>query len=107
VSPLGPVTDAERRGWQIRAHQLLGDLLTLDLPPAHWQIGAFGDLIARAAATDPAQQRAAFDAWVDHLGARRWPERDDYGITHLRAVAHRYRGVDITIVADVPNPAED
>jgi hypothetical protein len=85
-------TDRDRHRWQLRDARALVAMLEHGyregLPPLHWSIGSIGGLVGEAhgLGSSVAEQRAAFDAWVDYLGARRWLERTDRdGVTHLHA----------------------
>jgi hypothetical protein len=85
-------TDADLRRWQARDARALVAMLEAahgaGLPTLHWSIGSIGGLLGEAhgLGSSVAEQRAAFDAWADFLGAARWPERtDSAGITRLHA----------------------
>jgi hypothetical protein len=86
------ISDADRRRWQARDARALVAMLeaghSAAVPPLRWSLGPHGGLTGNV---DPyatvAEQRAAFDAWADLLGATRWPERTTgYGVTHLHAL---------------------
>jgi hypothetical protein len=86
-------TDADLRCWQARDARALVAMLEAGhrngLPPLRWSLGAGGGLVGDADGMTArvASQRAAFDAWVDYLGATRWPERtDSSGVTRLHAL---------------------
>jgi hypothetical protein len=85
-------TDADLRRWQARDVRALVAMLDAahgaGLPTLRWSIGSIGGLIGESPGlgSTVAAQRAAFDAWADFLGARRWAERTDgSGITRLQA----------------------
>lgn len=85
-------TDADLRRWQARDARALVAMLeaahSAALPTLHWSIGSIGGLVGEAhgLGSTLAEQRAAFDAWANYLGATRWPERtDNAGITRLHA----------------------
>lgn len=72
------------RRWQRDAHKALGEFLQTDgLPAVTWTIAISGALVADvdSLTSTPAEQRAAFDAWVGHLNADVMPERTDSGGT--------------------------
>jgi len=59
------------------------------LPALHWSVNMLSDLIGdvHGLTATLAEQRAAYEAWCDYLGAQRWAERtDSNGTTHLHAV---------------------
>lgn len=108
----GPVTDAERRGWQRRNAVVLVDLLAAaassSLSPITWQV-TVGDHTGRCAAPDPARCRADFEAWAAFLGpdVQRWPENEHGGRTHLHVTRPKYAGrVDVTVIADIDEEDE-
>ncbi|MFD8517657.1 hypothetical protein ACFV27_42915 [Streptomyces antimycoticus] len=85
-------TNAYQYRWQREAVSALTTMLAHGarerLPALSWIIATTGALVgdAHGLASTPVEQRAAFDAWADYLGARRWPERTDAdGATHLHA----------------------
>ncbi|MGI5119311.1 hypothetical protein ACQEU5_07175 [Marinactinospora thermotolerans] len=73
-------------------------------PPMDWTMTTTGVLVARSLAPTAAQQRTAWAAWTDFLGATPWPEsaRAD-GMVHLHAVARNPRGTElmVALVADL------
>ncbi|WP_432137631.1 hypothetical protein [Streptomyces sp. bgisy154] len=77
------------RRWQQAAHQALGELLNADnLPPVTWTITPSGALVADidSLTSTPDEQRQAFTAWCQHLGADVMPERtNSAGTAHLYA----------------------
>jgi len=103
---MGPITDAERLGWQRRAVAVLTELLARaqrdGLPLMRWTVQPRAGLIASPDSTDPAQRRADWDVWCRVLGARPWPEHTSSGRTHLHAVAERVDGlVTVAVLADL------
>ncbi|WP_330335743.1 hypothetical protein OHS33_39555 (plasmid) [Streptomyces sp. NBC_00536] len=72
------MTDAVNSGtryrWQRAAHTVLADLLrdgaAHDLPPLTWTLDPGGSLAGEADSSTytPAEQRAAVQAWADHIG---------------------------------------
>jgi hypothetical protein len=108
MSLFGPVTNADRRGWQRRDAAALAEMLDAadkaDLPPLIWQVGMSG-LVGRCMDRDPAARRGEFEAWARFLGeVELWPEhRTPGGTTHLHAGRRGYgpRRVDVTVIADI------
>lgn len=105
---LGPVTDVERRGWQIRAAAALLDLLKTahaeDLPPIVWTVNVHAGLLGVC------ETRALFEVWAQFVGpVQRWPEHAYSGRTHLHAQRDGWgqRNVRITLIADVPDDGSD
>jgi hypothetical protein len=85
-------TDRDRHNWQRRGVRALTAMLDHGyregLPALHWGITTLGDVIgdAHGLTVSVVEQRAAFDAWAEYLGANRWQERtDSAGITRLHA----------------------
>jgi hypothetical protein len=103
---------AYMRRWQRDAHTALGEFLQADgLPAVSWTIATSGALVGDvdSLTSKPAEQRAAFAAWVRHLQAEAMPERvDSSGSTHLYAKfswrADRVRGA---IRAHIYPPMDD
>jgi len=84
------VTTSEmyKRRWQRDAYRVLGEFLQADLPAITWTIAISGALVGDvdSLTSTPAEQRAAFAAWAQHLGADVMPERTDSGgVTRLYA----------------------
>jgi hypothetical protein len=111
----GPVTTAERTGWQRRAVRVLAALLehaqTAGYPPVHWTINTTGGLTCRPLDTRVVERRAAFEIWRAYLDAEPWPEHTrSGGIVHLHAVARTVHGerVAVAVVADlIPDEDDD
>lgn len=113
MSLMGPITDAERRGWQLRGARALVDILQVakkaSLPPIGWQVGSTAMLVGRIVDGD---RRAQFEAWADVLGLdERWPENPDRnGRVHLNA---RRKGwgddplVTVCVIADIESEFEE
>jgi hypothetical protein len=109
VSILGPVTDAERRGWQRRNAFALVELLKaandVDLPPLAWSVTTVTGLVGRCTEMGAQAQREAFEAWAKFLApVKRWPERRNSDRIHLHATRERYGagpGVQVVIMADL------
>jgi hypothetical protein len=85
-------TDVDLRRWQARDARALVTMLeaahSAGLPTLRWSLGSIGGLLGEAPGlgSSVAEQRVAFDAWADFLGATRWAERtDSSGITRLQA----------------------
>lgn len=103
---------AYMRRWQRDAHQALGEFLQVDdLPAVTWTIAPNGALVADvdSLTSSPAEQRAAFAAWVRHLDATAAPERvSSDGTTRLYAQfswqGERVRGA---IRASIYPPMDD
>jgi hypothetical protein len=117
VSTFGPVTDAERRGWQIRDVAALADLLNAahkaGLPPIAWHIGHLGGLLGTCTDPNPAQCRAEFDAWAEFIRAQGgephdWPEQRVGGRLRLRAGRRKCgpHKVDVAVIADIYDEGE-
>lgn len=107
-SLLGPITEQDMTRWQIKGNKALTELLTHAfherLPALDWRIGTGSSLIGtvQQPTFDARQKRAAFDRWADYLGAVRWPDyTGSDGRTRLRAKVEDYRGVHVTITADL------
>lgn len=107
-SLLGPVTEQDVTRWQLKGTKALVELLTHahheKLPALDWHLGTGSNLYGavQRPTFDRAEKRAAFDRWTDYLGAARWPEHTGPdGRTRLRAQVEDYRGVHITIAADL------
>jgi hypothetical protein len=109
MSLFGPVTNAERAGWQRRAArglvQLLDAAAEYDLPVLIWQLSGSSRLVGRCNDLDVSTRRQAFERWCAFLGeVDRWPERDTNGVTHLHAIRHRWGvdgRVDVVVLADI------
>lgn len=108
MSLFGPVTDAERRGWQLRDARALLNLLAAaheaGLPPLVWELGLTG-LYGRSVAVNMPERRAEFDAWAQFFGdAGNRPAEQTYnGKTRLRVVC-RYGaapGVNVAVITDI------
>ncbi|WP_329023334.1 hypothetical protein [Streptomyces sp. NBC_00690] len=91
-------TDRDLSRWQRAAVDALAAMLAHGqrdgLPVLHWGISKTGALAGdvHGLTSTPAEQRAAFDAWADYLGAKRWPERTDAdGTVRLHAQFSRSR----------------
>ncbi|MEU0931062.1 hypothetical protein QFW82_20770 [Streptomyces malaysiensis subsp. malaysiensis] len=85
-------TAAYQHRWQREAAHALAAMLAHGhregLPALQWSIATTGALVGTAPglASTPAEQRAAFNAWADYLGANRRPERTTSdGTTYLHA----------------------
>jgi len=71
-----------QRRWQRDAHQALGEFLKSDeLPAVSWTIATSGALVGDvdSLTSTPAEERAAFEAWAQHLAAKVLPERTTSG----------------------------
>ena len=85
------VENADRLRWQELAHQALGDFLAAamveGLPAIAWTIASNGAMTGTvdSLATNPADMRAAFDAWAFRLGATPDERTDSAGVVHLHA----------------------
>jgi hypothetical protein len=114
MSILGPVTAAERRGWQRRNALALVELLKAahegDLPPLAWSVTTVTGLVGRCTEMGAQAQREAFEAWATFLApVERWPERRNSDRTHLHATRERYgtgQGVQVVIMADLYDEPE-
>jgi hypothetical protein len=95
---------------------LLGELLTLDLPPVSWQIGAFGNLDSLLGyITDyrrpPGEIQADIARWSAHLGTPvtqrlvRRQNRVELLVTGKREIAD-HGVIEIQIFAHMDRPAE-
>lgn len=107
MSVTGPVTDTDRRVWQIQAAHALTDLLGAahkqKLAPLHWSVD---NLSLKGRVVDPrwtaAEKRAVFDAWAAFLNEAEVSERSDSFAVHLVAVCpDRPRNVQISVIADI------
>jgi hypothetical protein len=84
---------------QLRAAELLARQPLDRLPRLDWSVSDAGTLVGSPAPhTPPAEARAAWTAWVKHLGLRAARERHRNGCTHLRAQGH-IEGTQITVWA--------
>ncbi len=117
MSLFGPVTDSDRRRWQMRAVRVLSEILTgpgAELPPLRWSINAHAGLTGHVEIPlvddelDRAAARQHFDAWAQALGAQvRPPTRDLLGL-RLYAFREEYPGrVDVAVIADLGQDAPD
>ena len=85
------VENADRLRWQELAHQALGEFLAAamveGLPAVAWTIASIGAMTGTvdALSTNPADVRAAFDAWAFRLGAKPEERTDSAGTVHLYA----------------------
>lgn len=86
----GPISDAERRQWQIRAHAVLATVLhnanRAALVPLVWRLGT-GQLLGEVATlglTGP-QVRDIYTAWVDFLDLANRREHTSSDGVHLTA----------------------
>ncbi|GAA3121960.1 hypothetical protein [Streptomyces echinatus] len=101
------------RRWQRAAHQALGEFLKADLPAVSWSIPVSGALVGDvdSLTSTPDEQRAAFAAWTQYLGADVMPERTDSGgVTRLYAKFWRQGdrdGVRGAIRASIYPPMDD
>jgi hypothetical protein len=101
---IGQASNRERIRWQRRSVRVLDGLLERaqrdGLPAVGWRVAHVGTgLVADCFANDSAQQRADFEAWCAALGPTARPERtSESGVTHLRAVAKDYEGLEFVIV---------
>ncbi len=101
----GPITDAERNGWQLRNAVALVDLLKAaheaDLPTISWRV-TVTDLIGTCERPDAADARAVFGAWARHLHAET-AEVPVGGAVRLRATREGYgpHAVRVVVLADV------
>jgi hypothetical protein len=102
-----PVTDAERRAWQDRSYQVLGDLLKTGrakkLPVVQWTLSEHA-IVGECLQPEYPKRRLTFEAWVEALELGRWDERThDDGHTHLRAYTKDWnsRRVSIAVMADI------
>jgi hypothetical protein len=104
---MGPITDAERLGWQRRAVRVLTELLARaqrdGLPVMRWTVQPLAGLVASVDSKGAAQRRADWDAWRRVLGARPWPEHTSSGgTTYLHAVAEHIDGlVTVAVLAEL------
>jgi hypothetical protein len=102
---IGPITDAERRGWQRRAVRVLSELLAgpgRDLPPLRWEVDRGASLVGRVEPRDSATARRHFEAWAWAVGAQTRPEFADMFGVHLRAARDHYDGlVTVVVVAEI------
>ena len=102
-----------KRRWQRAAYRVLGEFLKADLPAVSWSIPVSGALVGDvdSLTSTPAEQRAAFAAWTQHLGADVMPERvDSDGVTRLYAKFWRQGdrgGVGGAIRASIYPPMDD
>jgi hypothetical protein len=86
-----------KRRWQRDAYRVLGEFLQADLPAITWTIATSGALVGDidSLTSTPTEQRNAFAAWVQHLGADVMPERTDSGgVTRLYAKFRQHRDRD-------------
>lgn len=100
------------RRWQRAAYQALGEFLKADLPAVTWTIATSGAMTAEvdSLTSTPAEQRAAFDAWVRQLRATVRPERTDSdGVIRLNAVFAWSKNPDVrgAIRASIYPPLDD
>ena len=85
------VENADHLRWQELARQALGDFLAAamveDLPAIAWTIASNGAMTGTidSLVTDPADMRAAFDAWAFRLGGEPTERTDSAGTVHLYA----------------------
>lgn len=117
MSLFGPITDAERRGWQLRAARALVDILqqahAADLPPVRWSVTSGARLVGTIADTSaPQELRRRFDAWATLLDAQvsGWSDPPT-GRQHLQAERKGWGKdglVDVVVLVDIyPEPVED
>jgi hypothetical protein len=105
VSIFGPVTDAERRGWQLQAVDVLRSLLRdahrKKLPPIDWDLQPSLGVVGRVRAhgeDDRIVAREHFEEWRSFLNAVAQPEYVDRGHVRLWAVKDRYASnVKVTV----------
>lgn len=101
------------RRWQRDAYKALGEFLQADsLPAVTWTIATSGAMTAEvdSLTSTPAEQRAAFDAWVRQLRATVRPERTDSdGVIRLNAVFAWSKNPDVrgAIHASIYPPLDD
>jgi hypothetical protein len=114
MSLLGPVTNAERAGWQRRAARALVTLLDAaakhDLPVLTWQVSG-SRLVGRCLDLDMTARRQDFERWCAFLGAvDRWPEHEVHGVRHLHATRRHGWGpdgrVEVVVLADLHADAD-
>jgi len=90
----GPVTDTDRRRWQIQSHAALATVLsrafTAQLVPLVWTLGQTGQLTGRVPTLDrtAAQIREIYTAWVDFLMLPNQREHTGGDGTHLTAIGN-------------------
>ena len=86
----GPITDTDRRRWQIRAHAVLATVLQradrAGLVPLVWRVGT-GQLLGEVATTGltGAQVRGIYTAWADFLDLPHRREHTGSDGVHLTA----------------------
>jgi hypothetical protein len=101
------VNRGEQLAAQRRAYALLGRMLERTeregLPVIDWAIASHGLLTGYCYDEAYAQRPATFAAWVAALDLGQWPttRRADGG-TQLQAVREDVGGVDVTLVAPMP-----
>ncbi|RJQ84761.1 hypothetical protein D5S19_15970 [Amycolatopsis panacis] len=115
-SLFGPVTDTDRRRWQIQAHAALASVLLraheAGLPPLTWTVTDTGGLSGRVDSPGtPGEVRARFGAWVSFLDLQvaaghtggGWQTCAAYGELPGRAGT---RGRPVGLRADIPDPTQ-
>ncbi|WP_103338761.1 hypothetical protein [Amycolatopsis sp. CA-126428] len=114
----GPVTDNDRRRWQIQAHAALATVLQraskAGLAPLRWTLGITGQLHGAVPTLDHAAEQVAgiYVAWADFLDLEiRRTTRGDHGTVHLCAIGDLPDRIGrfshpVGISADL-HPAED
>ncbi|MFF0145985.1 hypothetical protein ATK36_0472 [Amycolatopsis sulphurea] len=113
-SLFGPVSDTDRRRWQIQAHAALASVLfrahEAGLPPVTWTVTDRGALSARIGSSGtPGEVRALFTAWVSFLDLHvvaphsggGWQTCAAYGELAGRGGS---RGRPVGLRADIPTP---
>jgi hypothetical protein len=112
---LGPVTDSDRRRWQLAGADALVAILTLaakhGMPPLSWSVGEGSAGICGRVSShrrDAAQMREVFERWAKLLGlARRDEFTNGAGTTLLRAGDDHWTSKDgryrarVYVMADV------
>ena len=90
----GPVTDADRRIWQIRGHAALATVLqrghAAGLAPLTWTLGQTGQLTGHVPTLglSAGQAREVYTAWVDFLMLPNQREHAGGDGTHLTAIGN-------------------
>ncbi|WP_055563591.1 hypothetical protein [Streptomyces atriruber] len=76
------------------------------LPRLYWSTTCGGAAFGQADTDDPALERAAFEQWADHLGARRWRETrsGEYLLLRATVTADGEEGPSVVLAANVYSP---
>jgi hypothetical protein len=114
----GPVTDVDRRRWQIQAHAALATVLgraaQAGLAPLHWTLGTTGQLHGMVPTLGRTAEDVAeiYTAWAEFLNlATRRTHPGSHGTVHLCAIGDipdrtGRLGRPVGISADL-HPADD